>query len=93
MDSLMAVELATRLGRLLDTSLPSTFAFDHPTLGALAQHLLAEAVPAEAAVPDVNETTGAPRETSSPAMHGPVDALSQAEVEEQLRRELDEAGF
>jgi hypothetical protein len=39
MDSLMAVELSNRLSVLVDRSLPSTLAFEHPTLDLLAAHL------------------------------------------------------
>ncbi|MFK0150026.1 type I polyketide synthase [Streptomyces griseus] len=38
-DSLSAVELRTRLGRLVDTKLPSTLTFDYPTPDAIAGHL------------------------------------------------------
>jgi acyl transferase domain-containing protein len=39
MDSLMAVELSNRLSVIVDRSLPSTFAFEHPTLDLLSLHL------------------------------------------------------
>jgi hypothetical protein len=39
MDSLMAVELSNRLGVIVDRSLPSTLAFEHPTLDRLTAHL------------------------------------------------------
>jgi acyl transferase domain-containing protein/threonine dehydrogenase-like Zn-dependent dehydrogenase/short-subunit dehydrogenase/acyl carrier protein len=85
MDSLMAVELASRLGRLAGISLPSTFAFDHPTLAALAAHLLAEiGVDAAAARP-----SSAPRAASA----GDLADLSESDLELELRRELDEAGL
>src|SRR5690606_23601988 len=47
MDSLMAVELANRLGRMLDVALPSTFLFEFPTLESLSKHLLAQVCPSE----------------------------------------------
>ena len=40
MDSLMAVELANRLRKLLGRSLPATVAFDHPSVDALVDWLL-----------------------------------------------------
>ncbi|HEX8053993.1 MAG TPA: beta-ketoacyl synthase N-terminal-like domain-containing protein, partial [Thermoleophilaceae bacterium] len=42
MDSLMAMQLQTRLAEALDRELPATLALDHPTVDALADHLLAE---------------------------------------------------
>lgn len=40
-DSLMATELRTRLQQSLQTSLPSTLAFEYPTIGALTTYLIA----------------------------------------------------
>lgn len=42
LDSLMAVELARKVGRALGRTLPATLAFDHPSLRALTHHLLAQ---------------------------------------------------
>lgn len=39
MDSLMAVELATRLKKSMGRTLPTTLAFDFPTVNQLAEHL------------------------------------------------------
>ncbi len=46
MDSLTAVELRGRLSARLGLSLPTTIAFDHATVRALAAHLLREVAPA-----------------------------------------------
>jgi epothilone polyketide synthase D len=54
MDSLMAVQLARRLGGQLDLALPPTVAFDHPDVAHLARWLLERlqlAVEAEAVAP------------------------------------------
>jgi len=42
MDSLMAVELVTRLKRAFDVGLPATLAFDQPNVGVLAAYLLSD---------------------------------------------------
>jgi acyl carrier protein/short-subunit dehydrogenase len=89
MDSLMAVDLSGRLGRALGVSLPSTFAFDHPTLTALAKHLLLQLAPPEAST--------SPASALSPSFVVADDdlvlSMSEAELEAELRRELDQAGF
>ena len=44
MDSLMAVELKGRLERSLGVPLPSTLTFNYPTIKALTDYLLSEAL-------------------------------------------------
>jgi acyl transferase domain-containing protein/acyl carrier protein len=86
MDSLMAVELAGRLGRLLGLTLATTFAFDHPTLGALAAYLDEQVRPdAPAANGSAEEING--QDTSD---LGDLDDLSEQDLEAALRRELEQ---
>ncbi|MCC5670510.1 acyl carrier protein [Nostoc sp. CHAB 5784] len=44
MDSLMAVELKNRLESTLSCSLPATLVFDYPTIEALVDYLLKDAI-------------------------------------------------
>jgi acyl transferase domain-containing protein/acyl carrier protein len=84
MDSLMSVELAGRLGRMLDVSLPTTFTFEFPTLNDLSRHLLSQVAPAERKPERVVEIS---------VVHTDVQELSDLELEAELRRELEQAGF
>ncbi|BCL17964.1 type I polyketide synthase [Micromonospora sagamiensis] len=85
LDSLMAVELRNALGRLVGRSLPSTLAFDHPTVTKLTDHLLGELFP--------EPTTPAPA-ARTPASDAPDDlvarvaALDDADVEALLAAKL-----
>jgi polyketide synthase 12 len=54
-DSLTAVELRNRLGAVSGLKLPTTLIFDYPTPDALADYLVAEVAPAEAAGGDPDE--------------------------------------
>lgn len=82
MDSLMAVELSGRLGRVFGVSLPTTFVFEYPTLAVLARHLLEQIEPKPAAM-----TVAEP--TVTPGVDTELQAMSDAELEDELRRELD----
>ncbi len=80
MDSLMATELRTRLQRSLAQPLPSTLAFEHPTIGALTVFLM-----------EALDLTGPTAVETSDA-----DALrdvSDDDIARLLDEELDRAGF
>lgn len=80
MDSLMSTELRTRLQRSLDHALPSTLAFEHPTIGALTNFLMQELGLVGAAAP-VSTTADDLRE------------VSDDDIARLLDEELDRAGF
>jgi acyl transferase domain-containing protein/NADPH:quinone reductase-like Zn-dependent oxidoreductase/acyl carrier protein/NADP-dependent 3-hydroxy acid dehydrogenase YdfG len=84
MDSLMAVELRSRLQGGFGIALPATIAFEHPTVEAIADYLLAETFPAEAAAP-VPEPQ---RTTAVETVREELDALSEDQLAELLEREL-----
>jgi NADPH:quinone reductase-like Zn-dependent oxidoreductase/malonyl CoA-acyl carrier protein transacylase len=82
LDSLMAVELRTRIARGLGTarSLPATLLFDYPTIADLADYLRRELFPDAPAVPAI-----APRDA---AHRDAVAGLSEEEAEARLLEEL-----
>jgi hypothetical protein len=91
MDSLMAVELRNRLEASIgQRRLPTTLAFEHPTIEALADFLgshvlrLASAPSPGPLPPLVQEPTPAERS---------VESLSATELEATLLDELDKAGY
>ena len=51
LDSLLAVDLRSALGKRIGATLPATVAFDHPTVRALAQWLLAQVLERTARAP------------------------------------------
>ncbi|ADI03794.1 modular polyketide synthase [Streptomyces bingchenggensis BCW-1] len=69
-DSLTALELRQRLGALTGLKLPPTMIFNHPTPGALAQHLLQQLVPDE---PPAEQP---PPPTDQPSVLAELDRLA-----------------
>jgi acyl carrier protein len=90
MDSLMAVELRNRLEASSGRRLPTTLAFEHPTIEALADFLGAHVLRlASAPSPGPLPT---PRQEPTPAERS-VETLSATELEATLLDELDKAGY
>ena len=87
MDSLMALKIQKRLEAILGRSLPSTLAFDHPTLDALAGYLERELFPAESAPEHALEPPA--RETVAQASdRDGLEHLSEDELVALLAEEL-----
>ena len=91
MDSLMSVELSNRLRESLDCQLPTTLAFEHPTVAALADHLAEQVL-------RLDETASAPvaadeSELARERLLEDVERLQDDEVERSLAEELDRAGY
>ncbi|WP_416904860.1 SDR family NAD(P)-dependent oxidoreductase [Micromonospora echinospora] len=86
LDSLMAVELRNALGGFAGRHLPSTLAFDHPTVTRLTDYLLRELFP--------EPPTPPPAASTPPTPDGPDDlvarvaALDDADVEALLAAKL-----
>jgi acyl transferase domain-containing protein len=89
-DSLMAVQLRNQLGAglKLDKPLAATVMFDHPTIDALASHLLDRlALPEASIVPD---TAVSATPASAPLGVQAVAAMSDAEIEALLLSRLEQ---
>jgi NAD(P)-dependent dehydrogenase (short-subunit alcohol dehydrogenase family)/acyl carrier protein len=88
LDSLMAVELRNAVAASVGKPLPATLMFDYPTLGDLADFLLAKVLPEARPSPPAQPAKEA--SVSGPA--APIDHLSDAEAEALLLAELDAGG-
>jgi acyl transferase domain-containing protein len=80
MDSLMAVELRNRLQHRLGRPLPSTLAFDYPTIEGLVAHLLQQ-------VPGLSDVAVPPRSREADELAA-LETLSEDEVKELIAEEL-----
>ena len=75
MDSLMALEVRTRLERDLQRPLPTTIAFEYPTVDALAPYLLADVL---ALAEPQSAPTAPPTQRLSTGMDEPIAVISMA---------------
>ena len=83
LDSLMALELRTRLQTRFGRSLAPTLVFDCPTIGAMARFLLAGATAGPVPAPALRTATMAKGEASG------IEALSDADAEMLLLQRLE----
>ena len=81
MDSLMALELRTRLETLVARALPATLVFDHPTIEAMARFLAPGPAPPDATRITASVATLPPRQD--------LDALSDEDAEALLLKKLE----
>jgi acyl transferase domain-containing protein/acyl carrier protein/protein-L-isoaspartate O-methyltransferase len=85
-DSLMSLELRNRLQAMIGRPLPSTLAFDYPTVEALTTFLAKEILDVDASGSTETSAAGGGRETQV----AEISALSQDEAEALLLAELSQ---
>lgn len=78
MDSLMMVELRSRLETSLQQTIPSTVLFEHPTIQALAEYIATQLLPHKSVIPTVNEQPDI----------SPSNVISEQEIEMSITAEL-----
>jgi acyl transferase domain-containing protein/acyl carrier protein len=97
MDSLMAVELSNQLQASLGCKLPSTIAFEYPTLAALSAFLAGEVLEQGAgdggATPSSMLAVDAAADEAAAARTAAARRLTDEEAELTLLQELERAGY
>jgi hypothetical protein len=81
MDSMMALEVRSRLAAALGVPLPSTVALDHPTVAALAA-ALATALPGPAT--GASDRPDGPADAELSGLLDEIDALADADARTRL---------
>jgi acyl carrier protein len=85
MDSLMSVELKTRLEKSIGRSLPSTLTFNYPTIAELADYLLSKLFPVDNVVQASQEVE---IEEIVPIEEDEMDDFSEDELADLLMKKL-----
>ena len=91
MDSLMAVEFSNRLNQTLNQHLPSTLAFEYPTIQALTDYLAAEVV--KIVMQKSADSAKDPTAADQNRLRESVKDLDDKSVADLLTKELDIAGY
>jgi hypothetical protein len=78
MDSLMMVELRSRLETSLKQTIPSTVLFEYPTINTLAEYIATELLPQKAVISTITEQ-------QNPT---PSDVTSEQRIEMSITAEL-----
>jgi acyl carrier protein len=89
MDSLMAMDLKGQLERSLDVPLPSTLTFNYPTIQALADYLLNDALGFDPA-PETEKNPPIPSSDNSASVPNPAEDLSEDDLSALLLKRLEE---
>lgn len=94
MDSLMALELKTKLQNDVGISIPATLAFDHPTVDAIAEHLEAKLfsmqVASTSGPPSPTSTRRSkPEQTERNISEDSLDAMDDDQLEAMLLEKLE----
>jgi hypothetical protein len=93
MDSLMAVELSNRLKAQLGQALPTTLAFEYPTIHALANYLEQNVLSTAMKREGIAEKATPLADFSEEVLLSELEALSDDEIEASLLDELKKAGY
>ncbi|HEU5074826.1 MAG TPA: acyl carrier protein, partial [Polyangiaceae bacterium] len=92
MDSLMSVSLRNRLQKSMATSLPSTLAFEHPSVAELAEYIASEVLhihgAAQELAPDDARAEADPAEPPSRFDERALDDLSEEQLAALVAEEL-----
>jgi len=91
MDSLTSVELRNRLQVTFGATLSSTVSFDHPNIGALADHLMRDVLALEAPARGSAAPAGPGGARAGDAAASGLDDLSDEELAEMLGQELSDS--
>jgi hypothetical protein len=89
MDSLMSVDLKSRLEASVGQPLPTTLTFNYPSVSAIAEYLTAQVLRTEAPLPGAAPARTAPA-PMAPA--GAADELSEDELASLLAAKLARMG-
>jgi acyl carrier protein len=92
MDSLMAVELSNRLRNGLGRALPTTLAFEYPTIADLTEYLARDVLSLYSSTSGGPEALESKSDTET-ALLAELEGLTEAEIEASLLEELENAGY